>query len=202
MNKENDVDRVRSDVEHNFPDIRIDSIRFLSEGIGSKAFVVNDDMIFRFPKDAATIAEIEREIAVLPRLREYVNAMYESYLSDDRNFAYAPVFLHGDLGANHIIYNPDTRSISGVIDFGGMCIGDPDRDFTYLYVDYWGPDFARQFPKYYDDRDMDLLVRKLEFFNRCNPVDHLLTGLKREDDGLVRYASKRLEADAGSQAHR
>ena len=305
MKNQHDVDRVRSDVEHNFPDIRIDSIRFLSEGIGSKAFVVNDDMIFRFPKDAATIAEIEREIAVLPHLREYVslgipdfqyigrqrdggvvfvgytmidgvglendvmsgldpdlqdvlhtaiarfiaevhsfpvetarrlgvetvdfhrryndrfnefqsraarlvspdarkyvNAMYESYLSDDRNFACSPVFLHGDLGANHIIYSPDTRSISGVIDFGGMCIGDPDRDFTYLYVDYWGPDFARQFPKYYDDRDMDLLVRKLEFFNRCNPVDHLLTGLQREDDGLVRYASKRLEAEAGSQAHR
>ena len=128
--------------------------------------------------------------------------MYESYLSDDRNFAYAPVLLHGDLGANHIIYNPDSRSISGVIDFGGVCIGDPDYDYTYLYADYWGPDFARQVPKYYDDRDMDLLVRKLEFFNRCNPVDHLVTGLQREDDGLVRYASNRLEADAGSQAHR
>ena len=46
------------------------------------------------------------------------------------------VLLHCDIGPGHVLYNPQTGNLTGVIDFGDLVIGDPARDFIYIYEDY------------------------------------------------------------------
>ena len=54
-------------------------------------------------------------------------------LSDDEL-----VFCHGDLHAENIVLEIETRRVAGVIDFGDACIGDCASDFAGLFA--WGGD--------------------------------------------------------------
>src|SRR5690606_22937643 len=48
--------------------------------------------------------------------------------------------IHGDFGASNILWNPDTNRISGIIDFGSSCLGDPAYDLAGILSSY-GKDF-------------------------------------------------------------
>lgn len=48
------------------------------------------------------------------------------------------VLLHCDIGPGHLFYDPLTSRLTGVIDFGDIAIGEPARDFIYVYEDF-GP---------------------------------------------------------------
>ncbi|MGH2390426.1 MAG: phosphotransferase family protein, partial [Chloroflexota bacterium] len=61
-----------------------------------------------------------------------VDAIMERFLQDDRHFAFTPVLLHRDLGEEHVLIDPRTCLLSGVIDFEDMSIGDPAFDFIGL----------------------------------------------------------------------
>lgn len=53
----------------------------------------------------------------------------------------APVsLLHADLGPGHVFCDPERWELTGVIDWGDARIGDPARDFIFVYED-WGPGF-------------------------------------------------------------
>lgn len=52
--------------------------------------------------------------------------------------AQRPALLHCDMGPGHVLYNPSTLHLTGVIDFADIVIGDPARDFIYIYEDF-GP---------------------------------------------------------------
>jgi len=47
-----------------------------------------------------------------------------------------PSLLHCDIGPGHVLYDPQTKNVTGVIDFGDILIGEPARDFVYIYEDY------------------------------------------------------------------
>jgi aminoglycoside phosphotransferase (APT) family kinase protein len=49
-----------------------------------------------------------------------------------------PALLHCDIGPGHLLYDPSTLHLTGVIDFADLVIGDPSRDFIYIYEDF-GP---------------------------------------------------------------
>ena len=71
---------------------------------------------------------------MLPRLekdeREYVEQLYDEYLGDPGNFDYEPTVIHADLSPEHILYDPVTQAVAGVIDFGDIEIGDPTTSCT------------------------------------------------------------------------
>ncbi|MGH7474932.1 MAG: phosphotransferase family protein [Longimicrobiales bacterium] len=53
---------------------------------------------------------------------------------------YEPALLHADVGPGHVLVDVEQGDITGVIDWGDAAIGDPARDFIFLYED-WGSDF-------------------------------------------------------------
>ncbi|MDP9176766.1 MAG: phosphotransferase [Gemmatimonadota bacterium] len=53
-----------------FPDLRPVEATYLGEGYDSRAFDVNDEFVFRFPKRADVEAQLLIETAILPRLAE------------------------------------------------------------------------------------------------------------------------------------
>jgi aminoglycoside 2''-phosphotransferase len=50
--------------------------------------------------------------------------------------------LHGDFGPGHTLFDPVTLELTGIIDWGDAFIGEPARDFIFVYED-WGEPFLR-----------------------------------------------------------
>ncbi|GCE09629.1 phosphotransferase family protein [Dictyobacter aurantiacus] len=227
-----------------YPDISINSMKFVQHGQNNDVLIVNDDFIFRFPKYRAGLRQLETEVAILrlledkvtlpiphilfdnlasqtigeafvgyrmlagqplwrqtfqaitdegtmkrlagqlalflkqlhaiplsllptdalplsnthaecldiytrmrercfpwmrPEAREQTRDHFERFLADPANFAYTPVLKHGDFGSSNILYSSEQQEISGVIDFGGMGLGDPAYDFAGLLACYGEP---------------------------------------------------------------
>jgi aminoglycoside 2''-phosphotransferase len=75
-----------------------------------------------------------------------------------------PRLLHGDLSPEHVLYDEAARTVSAVIVFGDVTIGDPAWDFVYIYEDY-GLDFLRRAVRAYrPDSARALLVRMFGFY--------------------------------------
>jgi aminoglycoside 2''-phosphotransferase len=55
-----------------YPALRIERLRLNDEGQNNDVLIVNDDLIFRFPRDDEGIAKLETEVALLGRLRAFV----------------------------------------------------------------------------------------------------------------------------------
>lgn len=50
------------------PELRVEDLRLLAEGWDNTVWLVNDDVVFRFPRRQIAIPGVEREIAILPSL--------------------------------------------------------------------------------------------------------------------------------------
>ncbi len=84
----NETTRIHSVVQREFPDIEIHSISEIGEGEDSKAYLINETHIFRFPKREKIRASLKTEIAVLPKIRTALNLAIPDfeYVSGNANF--------------------------------------------------------------------------------------------------------------------
>ena len=93
------------------------------------------------------------------------------------------VLLHCDIGPGHVLYDPQTGQLSGVIDFGDLIIGDPARDFIYIYEDY-GPLILHEvLARYAGSSDPSMLpaIRKWYLLEAITwTVDMFATGRRPE----------------------
>ena len=55
-------------LEAQFPELTVAGLRLLAEGWDNTVWLVNGDLVFRFPRRAIAIPGVEREIAILPAL--------------------------------------------------------------------------------------------------------------------------------------
>jgi aminoglycoside 2''-phosphotransferase len=62
------VDRIRA----SFPTLTLDSVRYNPDGLANAVVIVNDELVFRFPKDEAARAALVREAKALDLVRRYV----------------------------------------------------------------------------------------------------------------------------------
>jgi aminoglycoside 2''-phosphotransferase len=62
------ANRVSADIERSFPELAVHEIGFLGAGMDSEAYLVNDELVFRFPMREAVSHALAREIALLPKL--------------------------------------------------------------------------------------------------------------------------------------
>jgi len=70
------------------------------------------------------------------------------------------VLLHGDIAPGHLLYDPETGALTGVIDFGEITIGDPARDFIYVYEDY-GPMLLREVLRHYTGEHRSKMISEI-----------------------------------------
>jgi len=63
------LERIKQIINQEFPDFEIRRIEKMGEGENSKAFIVNGDFIFRFPKSAEIKESFRKEIALLPKIK-------------------------------------------------------------------------------------------------------------------------------------
>ena len=85
-----------------------------------------------------------------PDARLQVTKQFEDFLSDGRNCNYTPALIHGDFGPSNILYDAQTDSISGIIDFSSARWGDPAVDFASILCSVsYGEQFLERFADIY-----------------------------------------------------
>ena len=90
---------------------------------------------------ASTIDLYENVIQrVLPLIscqaRTYTKQRFEAHLNEPANFEFEPRLIHHDLDRQNLLLDPETGSLSGVIDWDGARIGDPAIDLWLPLIDF------------------------------------------------------------------
>lgn len=115
--------------------------------------------------------------------QDRVAAYFEDFLDVDGNFEFAPVLLHGDLAEDHVLTDPARRQLTGIIDFGDVCLGDPAYDVSAAVLPFYrglvDPAFER----------------RQHFYRRLNPFHAAVFGLDHADPALVEYGLGVINSD-------
>ncbi|MET9890662.1 phosphotransferase [Streptomyces sp. NPDC006465] len=103
-----------------------------------------------------------------------------------------PAFSHNDLGIEHVLIDPVTWTVTGIIDWSDAAVVDPAYDFGLLYRDL-GPAATRAALRNYrtDANDLAALGERAVFYARCSVFEDLAHGIETEQG---KYVDKSLAA--------
>ncbi|UCE26964.1 MAG: phosphotransferase [Candidatus Coatesbacteria bacterium] len=121
------------------------------------------------------------------RVRDYIEKIFDENTEPD----FSPVLMHDDLSAEHILFDPERREITGIIDFSDMIIGDGIEDLMYLYDDF-GVDFMDIFLEYYYDGNRRSLLERLHFYHECHTIGRILWAIENDYEPGVDFRLKEL----------
>jgi aminoglycoside 2''-phosphotransferase len=140
-------------------------------------------------------ARVEVALQLSEAVWHYYESLFAHYCQTPALHTYTPALLHGDLSPNHFFATPAHAQLTGVIDFGDVCIGDPAWDFIYLYEDY-PPSVLPAFLAHYDPENAALLEQKVRLYQHLNNVEYALSALQADDADEIAEALEILEAQA------
>lgn len=132
--------------------------------------------------EAAEIYPTLTEHVPMPH-RPRVEAFFDAPPPQD---GYVPVFSHNDLGIEHVLVDPDTWTVSGIIDWSDAAVVDPAYDFGLVYRDL-GPDAVDVAIRGYRTKvnDVVTLRERAAFYARCSVFEDLAYGLETGQDKYV-----------------
>jgi len=124
-------------------------------------------------------------------------------------FMASKVLLHADFSSDHILLDKSTNTITGVIDFGDLEIGDPALDFTGLYTCY-GQNFTEEVYKTYEacntvnkvETHSGIMERAIKVYSLQPPIHLLLYGVEKNNDMYIQEALSQINKfiEEGSNA--
>ncbi|SFA84653.1 aminoglycoside 2''-phosphotransferase [Lentibacillus halodurans] len=71
---------VQRTVKNNFNNMKVDHIMKLGEGWMSRAYLINDQLVFRFPKEKQGAVDLEKEIKGLPILKQHISLCIPEFI--------------------------------------------------------------------------------------------------------------------------
>jgi aminoglycoside 2''-phosphotransferase len=79
---------------------------------------------------------IERELlpVMMAWARGWVQELFRPAIDGSLDLTFAPVMVHGDLAPYHLCFDPGSRRLNGVIDFGNAGAGDPALDLGSVVI--------------------------------------------------------------------
>jgi len=105
---------------------------------------------------------------------------------------WVPVFSHNDLGIEHVLVDPGTWTVTGVVDWSDAVIVDPAIDLGLLYRDLGPAAVDAAMCSYRTGVDeLAALEDRARFYARCRVFEDLAYGLQT---GRDRYVDKSLAA--------
>lgn len=114
------------------------------------------------------------------RLREALERWSRPPADADRQAA----LLHCDVAPGHVLFDPASGRLTGVIDFGDLAIGDPARDFVYVYEDF-GPEMLGAVLRHYAGEDSAALPSRIRAWFVLETVEWTLGQQAEEEPGGV-----------------
>ena len=93
---------------------------------------------------------IERDLlpSMMVWARDSARELFRPALDGSLDLTYPPAVIHGDLAPYHLCFDPTTRRLSGVIDFGTAGRGDPALDIVSVILAF-GESTLRQMESVY-----------------------------------------------------
>lgn len=128
---------------------------------------------------------------------EKIEAVFDAYERDDPNFSNPPALLHADLKPEHILHDPENGHITGVIDWGDVCIGDPDFDFTCPYL-FYDRNFVIRLLHYFPVESRKRILEKTQFFITIRWLQDLALFYRSGDEKFVKVCLEKLKCHLGS----
>jgi aminoglycoside 2''-phosphotransferase len=120
-----------------------------------------------------------------------LDGLFERYERDHAPWARAPVLLHADLKPDHVIYDPAATRVAGVLDWGDVCLGDPDFDLAVISM-FFGERFLVRLLAHLPDRDPTIVLAKARFFTTVRWIQDALFVVARGDGEGVEACLRRL----------
>lgn len=123
--------------------------------------------------------------------KETILKKYESYLFCRKDFDYTAELIHNDFSFNHIICDPNSGNITGVIDFGDAALGDAAYDFIFLYEPQERilmENISRNYPGYNDHFN-----NRVHFYSFANVMQILIGHYKEKNDQLFNQEKKNVQ---------
>jgi aminoglycoside 2''-phosphotransferase len=99
-------------------------------------------------------------------------AFWSGYLDDDTCFTFTPTLVHRDLVAEHVLFDPATGHLTGVIDWGDAGIDDPAIDFAGVRRQL-GAEFAQQMLAAYHPALDATALRRMDFYAGMEPFHEI-----------------------------
>jgi aminoglycoside 2''-phosphotransferase len=126
---------------------------------------------------------------------QYYDKLFKEYTHEPALHSYQPALLHGDLSPDHLLADLAQTRLTGVIDFGDACVGDPAWDLIYIYEDYGLPTL-QTFLQHYAPERAPAIERKVRLYQQLNNVAYCLDMLSAGKPAAIREALATLEAQA------
>jgi aminoglycoside phosphotransferase (APT) family kinase protein len=156
--------------------------------------------------DLATSDWLLRGLAEAPRLRGFDPTVDRALDWASRVSLPGPMFegparlIHQDLSPDHLIVDPATGRLAGIIDWSDAMLGDPARDFVFL-VTWQGWDYANEVIRSYRVPVDRGFRERLDFMARILSVVWLAHAREQEADVQmqVRQVHNAFEDPAGQK---
>ena len=119
---------------------------------------------------------IKQEIYPLITLdyQSTIEQLFQRFFNQFTNKAKINCIIHGDLTCSNILFSPNSKLVSGVIDFTDAQISDPAFDFAGFYWDL-GADFTMKVLSYYEGTESaHTIFERVKDFYGLQPVFHEL----------------------------
>ncbi|MGW6331178.1 phosphotransferase family protein [Nocardia rhamnosiphila] len=105
---------------------------------------------------------------------------------------YGLVFSHNDLGIEHVLVEPVSGTVTGIIDWSDAAIVDPAYDFGLLYRDLGPAALDTALDDYRTDtHDVRAIRARAAFYAQCSVLEDMAYGIEH---GLHKYLDKSLTA--------
>lgn len=115
--------------------------------------------------------------------RQEISEHFEKFFVNLEQYDFRPKLRHGDFGTGNILFNPESESIAGVIDFGGVGLGDPVGDFAGLFISF-GEAFYRNCYSVYPE--MEAALERVNFYCGTFALQEALFGFDNDDQKAFR----------------
>lgn len=93
-----------------------------------------------------------------------------------------PRLIHQDVGVDHLIVDPSTGRLAGILDWTDTILGDPARDFVFLVI-WKGWDLAEETFQSYAHHVDQAFRERLRFMSRLLSIMYLT--LARESNTSI-----------------
>jgi len=93
--------------------------------------------------------------------RREITEHFENFFVTSEQYEFRPKLRHGDFGTGNILFNSKSQSITGVIDFGCVGLGDSASDFAGLFISF-GEEFYRNCYSVYPE--MEVALERVNFY--------------------------------------
>ena len=101
-----------------------------------------------------------------------IEAFWQDFLGRVEYVTFRPALIHHDLSGEHVLLDAERGSITGVIDFGDACVGDPAFDFA----GFEGPFRDTMLSSYKLPLD-ETFEERPDVYRRISPFHAVLFGL-------------------------